>query len=1026
MGFRPAPPHVLLIVAAWAVCLGDPGRAAAPQAPEAAAKPAAPSVVGRFAIHPDFDRLVLPWKQGAQEEARQSGTTLVLTLPGAGPVTAPGVAGRRVRHVAGGVGRASLDLAPGTRVKLWHLGDRLVVDVYDVPASPRASLSTPTHAREASAGTISAPARPQPGVEHGESRVAAVTRTPVHTISLVAAPVPAPPSGPPLPAPAPTPAPRSPVLSTPLAPQAAGPSGGPAVPPVPAISAQPAQAGATDNSAAPAASNQVAVALLPADDSLGGPAILVPAQYFVGAAAFRRGRAGAEAHLVFDVPLPLDLSQVKDDPVFGSLTEKLLPDGTDLHLRLPPDAQLRLLRRKDGWAVAVTRDTGKPRPLAAMAAQIGQGGLDFAAASPGRVVVLEDEITGGRLLVGTQLAVGQGVAQAHQTAEFALFPTWQGVAVQPVTDRLLLQQTASGFRQKAADGGVLHPLWPEAGSAPGHPGRAMTRLFDFPNLPPAGLHNRLAQALRDAAASPKLGRFAPRVRVAQAMLAQGMDLEARGALQAAVADDPGRRDDPLVQGLQAVAEYLSAAAGGRTLSAPGFDPARLGTSDEAIFWRSLLAPADPNVAAASAAMATVWPLLLDYPPYLRRLILSPVADLLESGHQEQALIALLAAFPDPSLDLARARQLRRQGAIDASLAVLDRIAARPDRLARARAREEAIETRLAANRLTDAAAADALSRLFYAWRDDQREVRLRLRVAELRARAGAWRQALDLLRETDGAFPAAHETVHAAQTALVAELLRGNTASRLSPLDLVALAEEASTLLTGSDDDARLAPILVDKLLALDLPARAEPVLRRLFARAADGPAKAELGVRLATLLADGGDLRSALEVLGPADDAGLDSALLLRRGLLRAKLLAGTGHADDALTLLAGLPGPDALGQRAALLEKAGDWAGAAAAIDGFRQGDGFGHLADQAQRELILHLARDEGEAGDMAALRRLRGQEGGRFASGPGADLFAVLTAEPVQAVSDLPRAGNELATMRVLPGDLGLQPRPIAAK
>ncbi len=932
-----------------------------------------PGVAVRFAVHDHYDRLVFILPPDASFSTTQDGTALKLRLTGAGPVDGQAGPGQRMLGYDTANDEITVHMAPGTHPHVWQKDNRVVVDVDDgpapLPAADDAAASL-VHVRALQARKLQ-PARVQAD-----------------------------------PSPPPKLAPLAPVYAENLAPpdgvRPHSPQQAPAPPPEPVA---PTLSGAIDVGSVPQAQSRAVVTLLPQDENAAGPSILVPFGADTGAASFGRG---GEGHVVFDRAQSADLGQLKDDPVFGAVTERVLPDGMDLRLPLPTGAKFLLTRRKNGWVVAVVHQLPESAPIGAHA---DHGVLTLSASAPGRIVVLDDEATGGKLLVGAQRSPGQSVPVGHQSAEFALLPTWQGVVVAPESDRISLVPLKDSFRLTASSGPKLSLLWEEG------TGRVMTRHFDFPDLPEAVLQNRLTLALRDAALTPRLSRFPARLRVAQAMLAEGMDVEARAVLHAATSDDPAHADDADAAWLTAIASWLVARAGAAYLPPPdSLDAAALGDSDEAQFWRALLNGGGKEVAAPAATLAMTWPMLQQYPAALRRRIAPAVAEILLHGGQDKALAAFLAAFPDQSLDLTRAQLLQRQGKTDDALSWLDAVAKRPDRLMRASATRAAVELRLATGKINITAAEAALGHQIYAWRGGPGDLAFRRRVAALRAQAGHWRQALALLRETDGLFPEAHTQVQADETQLISALLRGDSASKLSALDLVALAEEAGPLLSAADADVTLAPVLVDKLLALDLPARAETILQRLYDHAASPAQKAELGLRLAGLLADRGDSKGALRILDGADDSALESKLVTQRGLLRARLLAESGRQSDALGILSGMQGDVAIELQAHILEDRHDWAAAGKLLESLIATPSFTGKTDQAQRDMILRLANDESEAGDMTALRRLRSAQGARFASGPGAELFAVLTQEPIQAVDDLPRSGRELQAVRALPASL----------
>ena len=968
----------------------------------------------RFAIHDGFDRLVVMLPAEAIVESHREGDVLVLHLDGFGQASVSKVAGRRMRGVIGGPDELRFILTAGSRPRIWRTSNRLVLDVLD--ALPPDTLTS----RNVSSPSLAARASsPGPSIGSVGSRVLARPVVPVTEpnadlvkIGGVAWPVRLDRKvgglEKSLPSPKEVAVPQKSVGQTATPQDTAASTRIDA-----AVNRVPIDVASTSNVSSlgtqPPSTTNAAVMLLPEDPGMPGPAIFLPLPPEFGSASYVRGN---EAHVVIDVPRSWDLSALKDNPVFGNVTEQLLADGMQMRFRLAVGMQLKLARRPNGLVITIVSANSLLPPLKPIIGRKQATHIDFGADHPGRVVVLDDETTGGRLLIGTQRSSGQHVGSSHVGAEFSLLPTWQGLVVEPASDRLLLNTTDRGFELSETAGTAFPLAWPDQGSGSGPDGRAMTRVFDLPNLPTDRLARRLGQALRDAALAPKQNRFQPRLRVAQAMLTQGMDLEAAAVLRTALSDDPARRDDDKAAGLAAIAVWLSARAGGAPSAVSAFDPARLGNSDEARLWRALLSSklGDDPIAADLAA---VWPLLLDYPSGLRKLMLAPVAASLAKGKQDVALDSFLAAFPEVSLDFSRAQRLCAQAKLDDCLALLARIAARPDRLERAEALDQSVQVRLKAGRLTPIAAAEELGRQLYAWRGGDRELRQRQQIAALQTAAGAWRDAIGTLRATELNFPQAHDQIHHAEVATLADLLHGGHAAKLDALQLVTLADETADLLTEVDGAGGLAPVLAAKLLALELPDRAEPIIKRLFENASQPADKADIGLHLAELAVDRNDPAAALAVLDASPDGDLGLQLVSARTLLRAKALAASGRQTEAERVLSGQTGPTARETLADLLEKQRDWPGAAAALELLRQGSDSASLSVDDRRQLILRLARDESQAGNLAALRQLRVEEASRFQSGPDAELFSLLTAEPIKSEADLARSARDLTTIRTLP-------------
>ena len=312
---------------------------------------------------------------------------------------------------------------------------------------------------------------------------------------------------------------------------------------------------------------------------------------------------------------------------------------------------------------------------------------------------------------------------------------------------------------------------------------------------------------------------------------------------------------------------------------------------------------------------------------------------------------LLAHRPDErDLGFARALLLEAKGDKDRALAGFDRLATDPDQLTRARAATRAVELRLATGAFDARQAADALDRQLLAWRGDRREPALRLRVADLRAQSGSWREALALLRETETLWPDDQPAIHARLKATFAAFLNAQDADRQSPFDLVALIDENPDLLPAGEQDPEMAARLADRLLALDLPKRAAPVMEKLVQSAA-GAARAGFGARLAALRLREGDADGALAALSASASDPLPPAIEQQRALVKARAIARRGDPAAAAALLADVGTAEADEARAAILEDAKDWPQAERALADYAGADDPARWIPQ--RHAAAHLA-------------------------------------------------------------------------
>ncbi len=992
--------------------------AAARSAPPAASASRGLATVAEVALRGDehlgFSRVEIDLPPGIAPQLTWSADSVRVRLPGA-RLQPPNYWPRRVRELVVAGDAATMTLAPGVRLRQSALGDRLVLDLLDPPplrryvraAPPAIAMPAPvvpTTPRVASPATAllppmasPAPALPAASTPPGSSTTPEPSKVPV-----------------PLAAPAPPP----PIPAT-------LPAATPPAPPAPATLP-----------AAVAAREPLGVAAVPVGDT---GSVLLPFASGTAAAALRRG---GEALLVFDDPRPIDVAPLRGMPTLSDAQVQLLPAATLLRLPLRAGMAVRLREVAGGWRLTLLQtglqaglpvETPASAPVTPIVATAAAGLLRLAAPPPdrmlpGRVVTVRDPATGALLLVGTVHGASAadapyGVAIARRTPEFTLLKSWQGVAIEPLSDAVELRPEAAGFVVRSGQAGHTLALAADTLAATSAAASSFSRRFDFPALPMAALSQRLQAAADAAAAAPPLRRAPARLAAAQAMLALGMSTEAQALVQLAIADGARLADDPQARAIGAAAAILAERAPAAadiddpSLVAPGQPGA-----DEVMLWRTLRLTQDVTASAAAAAgplppeaarsLASRLPLLLSYPPPLRRRLLPRALEALALGGGAAAAQEAVAALPDDrSLDLARAELAAVSGHVAEALPKLDALARGVDRDVRDRAAVQAVELRLATHRLDPAQAAEALDRLTYAWRGDGRELALRLRVAELRAQADQYRASLALLREAAApglaqSWPDRVETIRGRAADTLAQALARDAQSPLPPLELVALAEENAELLPNGEAGQLLAQRLADRLCALDLPDRAAPALRKLVDAAPAGPVRAGLGVRLAQLRMDQDQPGEALLALSASTAPDLDAALSDRRTVLFARATAARGNLPAALGALSAVATPAADELRAQLLESAARWPEAEAALARWvaRALPVSGPL-DAAQSALLLRLAAAAAQAGDVPALERLRSLDLTRIARGHAADTLELLTQRPVRELADLPRAARE---------------------
>jgi hypothetical protein len=739
-----------------------------------------------------------------------------------------------------------------------------------------------------------------------------------------------------------------------------------------------------------------------------GTAFLLPFATDTGAAMFRQT---GQTLVVFDERRPVDMAALAGDPVFGQAVVQLLPAGTLVRIPTADGTSMALSQTPQGWRIAALKDAAKSEPILP---NLADGVLTLPADQPSEVVSMADPDTGALLLVGTTRRPGQNVASVRRTTEFILRPTGLGVVVEPLSDALELKVVPAGFTLTSrARGLLMSPQTPqtEALMDAAH----LTRRLDFPAMQTDALMRRLTRQIADAAMAPPQARGPKHQAAALSMMALGMSAEAESLLEIAIGQDPREAASADVTALKAIAALMA----GRVAESAELDDPRLTGTDDITLWRAVRqATLEQGSPAAAAAFASTAPLALMYPkPISDRIVPLAVETMIEGGQVAPAARLLARRKDDPNLDYARALLRQAQGNTDQALSLLDGLANGHDQFDRARAAVRAAELRLSSGRTTVTETADTLDKLMYAWRGDQRELALRERIAALRGQAGDWRQALSTLRQAETDFPEQAASVHQRLQDAFASMVAGKGLDQMTPIDVVATVDENADLMAIKGGDPVLEEQLADRLLALDLPERAKPVLEKLMQTAASPAGKAQFGATLAALNERESDDAGALSVLTASDAPDLPPALAEKRTLLRANALARTGDTAGAVAALARVGSPAANQARAVILEQAQDWHGAEQAWADYVSATlPVAGALDDEQGRTVLRLTTAAARARDDSRLSALRDQYASRLPAGALADMFRLLTSGPVHGTGDLKQVQQEVSLAQSLPASL----------
>lgn len=840
----------------------------------------------------DGTRLEVDFGRPVKATASENGRNVVVEFEGGGPLSLGDLRDRDLKLIEGldvASGKAgsqlSLTLADRAQLKPSRSGNRLIFDV--VPAKPVVAAAPPPKpaepAKPADKPEPLKAAKPEP-----KAPPAAATQAAPEVAEKKPEPEPAP---------------------------AAPPSGTPA---------PPASAGA------------MAVAARVGED--GTVTLRFPWTEPVAAAAFRRG---GQVWLVFDRPAQLELTQFKAVPtrLVSGVNQTPQSDATALRLFLPPSINPSLKRDGHAWIVELRAQPMRPESGIVLAPRRGasdQPELSLVVEQPGRSVTLRDPDVGDRVIVVPVSQPGLGVAGTREFAEFRVLDSAQGVAIEPVADRVAVD-TAAHHVRVAAPGGLNLSVRDGARQVADDGTRlpADQRLLQFEKWARGGIakltENRRQLNLALADALPD-GRNAVRLEMAQLYLANLMGNDALATIERIEAESPGDGTEARFKALKGAAQYLSRRYGD---AAQSFADKRFDDNGEIKLWRAITAlQLGDDSAARQLFRLSGYEVPADYPATLRLDIALRAAEIaLQEGGPGFAgtlidHVADLAVEPvqKGEVEYMRGKVAAAAGQKDEARKLWQQVVARRDPPSWVRAELALVQSGLADKSLTRDAAIDRLERLRYGWRGDQLERSILQLLARLQIEGGHDAAGLAAYRDLVTLYPESGESRAAADEMGKAfvRLFVDGAADALPPLKALGLYDSFRELTPAGPKGDELIRKLADRVAGIDLLGRAAELLDDLVRRRLQGPARAEAGARLAAIRLQNGEPGPALDALELSKVEPVDEAVRLQRDQLRARALGQQGKPAEALAAIAQDQSDDADRIRQDIHWRKADWSAA------------------------------------------------------------------------------------------------------
>ena len=743
------------------------------------------------------------------------------------------------------------------------------------------------------------------------------------------------------------------------------------------------------------------------------------------AAVFRRSDS---IWLVFDTDQPIDARAIKREGswIVADAIPVDLPKGRALQIRLNRPQLATVVGDERAWTLILAdKAQSPPQPLSAMRnmADPSRASVGVSLAKPGQVHRFSDPDAGDVLLVMTAGGPARGFMKRQDFVEFALLESIHGVVVQQKSDDLTAGISSDTLILSRPGGLTLSTAMtaPDRATSVVRPVFDVTEWRTFQNAEFIPTRNKLLTAASMATGS---ARMPAHVDLARFYLARGMNVEAKGILDLALAEVKPGEEDAAALTVHAVASTL---AGRSELALADLANPAVAVNIDSQLWKALALARLQKWADAREKFKNVEFAITALPVDLQRIVVAEAfrASLEVRDYPGATVrsddLEVLGAGPNQAASIAvlRGRLAEALGRDQDALAAFAAAAGSEDRPAASEAKVREIALRQKREEITDDDAQRDLEVLAATWRGDSTEVKtlsMLTRLYAAKARypetfAAAFR-AIQLEPNSEASRKLQDEA-----SVLFEQIYNGTKGDDLQPVEALAMFYEFRDLTPIGRRGDEMIRRLADRLVGVDLLDQASQLLQYQIDHRLEGSARAQVASRLAMVYLMNRKPERAIAALRTTRIADLAGEIRQQRLLLEARAQTDIGRHDLALDIISNVSGREAIRLRSDIYLASRRWRESAEQIE-LLYGDRWRDFQPLSATEKsdVIRAAIGYALAEDAIGLARFREKYNPKMDGGNDRAAFD-LAAKPARANSaDFARIAKMAATIDTLDGFL----------